>query len=431
MRLLNVRTLKLESFFGKQPPPYAILSHTWEQEELLYADIQDPAAPFPVLKIGAYKVKKSCTQALQHGFDYIWIDTCCIDKTSSAELSESINSMFAWYRHADICFAYLGDIDVPYATVKVPVERSRWLTRGWTLQELIAPRQVIFYNNRWKEIGRREPDAAIFDNSQFLSVLAKATGIPSSVLCRRGAGPCALRNLFEQATEEQHDMRLYNGICQVCSGRDTFPAFLKERYSNAQKMSWAARRVTTRRDDQAYCLLGIFEVNMPLLYGEGDVAFIRLQEEIMRKSDDSSLLAFDHFKLESPWKTGELGLLAPSARFFEDSAIRLPRSSRMQTMNRITVDSKLIGLRLLMCPDDGSYSSRFWLGILPCRYEHDLAARPALVLESVSHDDAILSRVLVKEVIVRPVTTELHIEERSIHGGGRFFLLASFLNQGI
>lgn len=412
MRLLNVQTLKLETFFGALPPRYAILSHTWEEEEVLYADIQDPAAPFPTNRLGASKVKESCEQAKRYGFDYIWIDTCCIDKTSSAELSESINSMFAWYRQADICFAYLADIDTPNATSKVSIEKSRWFTRGWTLQELLAPRQVIFYNSQWSEIGRREPDAVTPDNSLFLEVLVKATGIPSSILCRFDADPCGLSD-FDG--EGRHDMRLFNGTCQVCSRKDTFPVFLNERFSNAQKMSWAARRVTTRREDQAYCLLGLFSVNMSLLYGEGDNAFLRLQEEIIRKSDEASLLAFNH----SAINFGELqrlagNLLAPSAHYFEDSPIRLSPSSRSQSMHRITVDSKTIGLRLFICPDDGRSKSQFWLGILPSCYEDDLAARPALLLERVSYDDTLFIKVLVREITVRPVITEINIKQNAL-----------------
>ncbi|KAK4207909.1 heterokaryon incompatibility protein-domain-containing protein [Rhypophila decipiens] len=419
MRLLNARTLKLESFFGTQPPPYAILSHTWEQEEVLFADIQDKKTPFPDHKLGAYKVKKSCTQARQLGFDHVWIDTCCIDKTSSAELSESINSMFAWYRQADICFAFLGDVNDTNSAVKATVEGSRWFTRGWTLQELVAPRQVIFFDSQWKEIGRREPDGEV-NNSAFLDMLGRATRIPSSLLCRDAAGPCSLGGLYQKANEKQHPMRLYHGTCQGCSRKDTLPMFLRDRFSNAQKMSWAARRVTTRREDQAYCMLGLFCVNMPLLYGEGEAAFIRLQEEILRKSDDPSLLAFDHFNMGKAWYTVDTGLLAPSALSFQDSQIRLPRSSRIQTLNRMTLDSKTISLHLLLCPDNGRSRSRLWLAILPCRYEDDLAARPALLLESVSHDNTVFSRVLVKEITVRPVATELNIREKSIHAGGRF-----------
>ena len=106
MRLLKTRTLQLEEFVG-QPPPYAILSHTWEQEEVTFQDIQGPEA---VKKKGYAKLQQSSKQALLDGHRYIWIDTCCIDKSSSTELSEAINSMFRWYERAKVCYAYLHDV---------------------------------------------------------------------------------------------------------------------------------------------------------------------------------------------------------------------------------------------------------------------------------------------------------------------------------
>ncbi|KAM7195915.1 Heterokaryon incompatibility protein (HET) domain containing protein [Naviculisporaceae sp. PSN 640] len=423
MRLLNVHTLKLETFFGEMPPRYAILSHTWEEEELLYADIQDPAASFPTHKRGAQKVLQSCKKAQELVLDYIWVDTCCIDKTSSAELSESINSMFAWYRQAAKCFAYLADIYVPNATSELSIRESRWFTRGWTLQELIAPRQVIFYNHQWLEIGRREPDATNSYSKRFLDILVEATGMPSSLLCRMDAGLCALGGSYGRVNRiiKEHDMRLYYGTCQVCHQADTLPLFLKETFSNAQKMSWAARRVTTRREDQAYCLLGLFGVNMPLLYGEGDLAFIRLQDEIMSNSDDSSLLAFDYFNPpHTPLMPVDPGLLlAPSACYFADSPMRLSRSVRTRTLSQIAVDSKTIGLRMFICPDDGRSKSRLWLGILPSRYQHDLATRPGLLLKSLSDDNTVFSRVLANIVKVQPVEMVIHVKQGSLYGPGK------------
>ena len=111
MRLLSTESLRLESFFRGSMPQYAILSHTWETEEVLFDDIRDPAQPLPTHKKGFLKLMCSCAQARRDGYRYIWIDTCCIDKSSSAELSESINSMFRWYANSARCYAYLGDID--------------------------------------------------------------------------------------------------------------------------------------------------------------------------------------------------------------------------------------------------------------------------------------------------------------------------------
>ncbi|KAK4161783.1 heterokaryon incompatibility protein-domain-containing protein [Cladorrhinum sp. PSN259] len=240
MRLLRSDKLELVNFPGQDTPPFAILSHTWDEGEVLFQDIQKGTA---TSRRGIRKVLGACAQAREDGFEYIWIDTCCIDKTSSAELSEAINSMYQWYSDADVCYALLSDVDGsedPYMQDS-SFSKSRWFTRGWTLQELIAPPIVIFYDSDWARIGSK---------SQLQEIVVKITGI-SAVY-------------FETMDLSQ--------------------------FSAAQKMSWAANRDTTRVEDTAYCLLGLFSINMPLLYGEGSNAFIRLQEEILRQSEDDSLL---------------------------------------------------------------------------------------------------------------------------------------------
>lgn len=173
--------------------------------------------------------------------------------------------MFTWYRRSVVCYAYLEDLD--HAAVledKDLLGKSRWFTRGWTLQELIAPSILVFYGAGWGEIGSRDT---------LVAEIAAATHIDAALF--------AHGNLHE--------------------------------YSVAQRMSWAARRMTTRVEDEAYCLLGIFGVNMPLVYGEGMMAFVRLQEEIMRRSADQSIFA---------WGVTEPdvhGLLAPSVSCFIDA----------------------------------------------------------------------------------------------------------------
>jgi hypothetical protein len=244
MRLLNVETKMLEEFFGADIPGYAILSHTWGPNEVTFEDIQKDG-----YKPGTTRKIDGCIgRAKVNHCQYIWIDTCCINKSSSAELSEAINSMWEWYKAAERCYVYLSDVEIE---AKSPVSeeilrKSRWFTRGWTLQELIAPRYVEFFDNSWFFLGSKG------GNSIIGEILPHITGIPEQVL-----------------TEEQN-------IGQA---------------SIAQKMSWAASRTTTRAEDVAYCLLGIFGVNMPLLYGEGARAFIRLQEEIIKSSDDESIFA--------------------------------------------------------------------------------------------------------------------------------------------
>jgi hypothetical protein len=243
MRLINTTTIQVEEFLGHDTPEYVILSHTWEEEEVTLQDIQSFGAP---KKKGYKKIKKCCEKAASDGFTYCWIDTCCIDKTSSAELSEAINSMYKWYQNSRICYAYLSDFEALSVSVLENYRSftaSRWWTRGWTLQELLAPNVVEFYNADWTEIGTK---------LSLHEQITEITGIDEGVLC--GADPLR-RNV-------------------------------------AVRMSWASRRNTSRIEDRAYCLMGLFRVNMPLLYGEGNRAFIRLQEEIMRVREDYTLFTW-------------------------------------------------------------------------------------------------------------------------------------------
>ena len=240
MRLINTRTLGLEEFFDALVPKYAILSHTWEKGEVLFRDMEDLNKARA--KPGFAKLQGACTLAATQGYDYIWIDTCCIDKSSSAELSEAINSMYKWYKKSRVCYAYLCDVDKADQ-----LGDSRWFTRGWTLQELIAPSRVEFYSASWASIGERQ-------DSDLISVISKASLVDQCVL---------------------------SGV--IHAQRDV---------SVAKRMYWASKRTTTRQEDEAYCLMGLFNINMPLLYGEGDKAFFRLQQEIVKDSDDQSILAW-------------------------------------------------------------------------------------------------------------------------------------------
>jgi hypothetical protein len=250
MRLLNTTTLRVEWAKGevvaneKSLFKYAILSHTWGENEVIFQDMQGEV---PKRNPRFSKIVKSCELAKNDGYDYLWIDTFCIDKSSLAELSEAINSMYLWYSKAAICYAYLSDVESRESEepehVSSRFRKSRWFTRGWTLQELIAPRSVVFLSKDWKVLG---------DKQRFLNLLSDITNIDHEVLL---------------------DARARSDI------------------SVARKMSWAAKRVTTRVEDRTYSLLGIFDVNMPLLYGEGWKAFTRLQEEILKKTDDESMFA--------------------------------------------------------------------------------------------------------------------------------------------
>lgn len=190
----------------------------------------------------------------------MWVDTCCIDKSSSAELSEAINSMFAWYRNAKICYVFLAD-----TSGRESMGSSRWFRRGWTLQELIAPESMIFFDRTWTNIGTK---------TGLLYELSEITSVSCKVLC--------------------HESPL-SSICV------------------AQRLSWAASRDTKRVEDRAYCLLGILEINMPPLYGEGEKAFYRLQEEIVRSTYDLSILAWSPTE---PYAHDYCGFFAKSPQDF-------------------------------------------------------------------------------------------------------------------
>jgi hypothetical protein len=267
MKLINADTLEIEEFFS-EIPPYAILSHTWEvNEEISYKEMTKGRSKH---KKGYNKILKAAETTLKHGLDYIWIDTCCIDKSSSADLTESINSMFKYYADAVICFAYLSDVHLDKGTALGQLMSSRWFTRGWTLQELLAPRELTLYSADWGTVGSRE---------EWKEQIAEISDI--------------------------HFLALSGGAGSL------------KRFSIAQKMSWAARRITTRTEDMAYSLLGIFDVNMPLLYGEGEKAFIRLQEEIIKNSDDQTIFA---------WQSPERSESLPVMSMFADSPSRFLRA---------------------------------------------------------------------------------------------------------
>lgn len=266
MWLLSTVSLQLQSFFETGVPPYAILSHRWGDEEILYQDMVPAADQSKTQrKVGYFKLLGSCNLARKQGYEWIWIDTCCIDKSSSAELSEAINSMYQWYQAAQVCYAYLDDVES-----QDTLTESKWFTRGWTLQELIAPDTVEFYSARWVFLGTKR---------DLVRSVAAKSGVDVQVLM--GGDPLEM--------------------------------------SVARRMYWASHRVTTRVEDEAYCLLGLFGVNMPLIYGEGRKAFRRLQEEIIRSSDDQSILAW--YATEEADGTGVDFLASRSSDFLESGDI--------------------------------------------------------------------------------------------------------------
>jgi hypothetical protein len=290
MWLLETSTLELRDFVGASIPPYAVLSHTWGDNEVTLKDMRKYREAAKN-KAGYTKVQKCCEKARQDGHQYVWIDTCCIDKRSSAELSEAINSMWKWYQKSEVCYAYLADVTiaefVPSEGENDVLSKSRWFTRGWTLQELIAPLTVEFLGQDWSVIGVKAPSAVLAKlpptlgegNDVFLLHIAKITGIAENVI------------LYKETSRDLRKVPI------------------------AQKMAWAARRQTAREEDLAYSLMGLFDVNMPILYGEGlKKAFRRLQLEIIQMNcvDQSIFL----------WRSNRpiSGLLADPPKDFIDSS---------------------------------------------------------------------------------------------------------------
>ncbi|KAI5364627.1 Putative heterokaryon incompatibility [Septoria linicola] len=223
MRLINTTTLELKFFIGSKIPDYAILSHCWGDDEVPLQEFESSTD-----KIGpkSKKIRDCCELAVKDGLDWAWVDTCCIDKTSK------------------VCYAFLDDVPENGSLAE-----CRWFTRGWTLQELLAPELVRFYDQSRRNVGNK---------SELSQQLERATGV---------------RRQYIQGDASVH-------VASI-----------------AQRMSWAAHRSTTREEDIAYCLMGVFDVNMPLLYGEGSKAFLRLQEHIIAQSEDESMFCW---KAKSP-----------------------------------------------------------------------------------------------------------------------------------
>jgi hypothetical protein len=244
MRLLKLDSrgeLTLTDDLIKDIPCYAILSHTWgaDGDETTFKDLGNGSGKS---KAGYNKIRFCGEQAKLDGLQYFWVDTCCIDKANHTELSEAVTSMFRWYREAAKCYAYLSDVLVGHdsnnqtkQTWEPAFRKSRWFTRGWTLQELLAPKSVEFFSREGVRLG---------DRNTLEREIHETTGIPIAAL--RGA---------------------------------PFSDF-----SIDERIRWTEKRTTKRKEDKAYCLLGIFNVFMSLRYGEGDNAFIRLKDKIDRSS---------------------------------------------------------------------------------------------------------------------------------------------------
>jgi hypothetical protein len=276
MRLLETRTCVLHHFNdGEAIPSYAVLSHCWADDEVLFPDLVSLNGAQK--SQGGAKVLQACYVASNDlGLDWIWIDTCCIDQSSKAELSEAIDSMDRWYQTAQVCIVWLSDLESRARSVSqldADLHQCKWFSRGWTLQELIAPPHVLFYDSRWKQIGSK---------ATLPPQLTQADCIDPDVL------------------GDPDDLR---------------------RYSIGVPILWAAQGNTRREEHVAYCLFGLFGVSLPISYGEEGRACIRLQDQIMKQYRDSSLFA---------WRTHDVehlqGRLAHSPAEFSHFA--LPGSFR-------------------------------------------------------------------------------------------------------
>ncbi|KFG79231.1 putative ankyrin repeat-containing protein [Metarhizium anisopliae] len=413
MRLLNAHTLLLETFNGPEEsiPPYAILSHTWDSIEITYDDLCTTSTELLQGLPEFQKVTESCHQAALDGFAYVWIDACYIDKSSSAELSEAINSMFKWYQQSSTCYVYLKDFEVPGGRA-LPIQRhtqvtmlvgnndfcsSRWFDRGWTLQELIAPRRVVFFDKNWVGFGSRDEalSSAICDRTRILpQVFTSRHCMCSSVSSADALPP------------------IRNGKCKGCNAKDNLPDILGS-LNAAIIMNLAARRSTTRVEDMSYSLIGLFNVNLPLLYGEGGKAFMRLQSAILARNNDHSLLLWREKTERGEQSLRRPGCLCSSPKGFEavppivaqreyydfDNEM-VPRLAvgLVESMEPVELTETLLKLTLWLCPckvgypfgdgsDEEPGTEEGWaLGILNCHSASDYVARPAILMSHMGAD---------------------------------------------
>ena len=308
MWFLDTDNLELKEFVDFPIPPYAVFSHTWGEEEISFHEMQS-ARKLAQVKAGYTKIVCFCELARARGYRYAWMDTCCIDKRNSADLSEAINSMYRYYRDAGECLIYLSDVPTVVNDAISQQQQlnyfraSRWFTRGWTLQELVAPKIRTFFSRDWIPID---------DKGDLVDLLAEITNIDPRLL---------------------RDRDLLSTFC------------------TAKRMSWASTRQTTRSKDMAYCLMGIFNIHMTVIYGEGgERAFRRLQEEIIRTSFDQSI-----FVLRGNYESS--GLLAKRPSDFADT----PRLGLWGPVNLAPFTMTNVGLSVRMNITKIRSPDRSWL----------------------------------------------------------------------
>jgi hypothetical protein len=344
---------------------YAILSHTWAQnnwEEVTFDDMKDLDTARK--KPGFNKLENVCKKAAASKIPYFWIDTCCIDKSGPHDQIQSeINSMYRYYSEAEVCYVLLSDVPGSCPQLKDKdklkevfpkskwtwqkhIMNSRWFTRGWTLQELVAPKKVEFYNRRWVWIGSLR--------GAFLETVSKTTQIPSELLQKK-------------------------------------PKVSLEDYTIAQRMTWAANRETTKEEDMAYCLLGIFNITMATIPAEGLRAFERLQLEIIRRSTDHSIFAWNWRPGFSDIKRKET-LLAPHPSYFltRDPIVplRATRAENARNEHPFEMTNRGLQIRLPILTDSTkSAGSKERLALLNCCYKNEKGQKERIALLVKETDD--------------------------------------------
>lgn len=329
-----------------------------EEERYMPSPVLPAIAPHPLeTKPGFSKILSACKQAASDGYRYLWADTVCIDRSSGYEISEVINSMFSFYQNASVCYAHLEDVVFQeykrggYRTWEHDFAASRWFARGWTLQELIAPRRVVFFARDWQWLGTKS-DPSLSQSIQ------KITKIEPAVLSDPSQIP------------------------KVCVAR---------------RMAWASSRKTTRPEDMAYSLMGIFGISMPLLYGEGaERAFVRLQEEIIKVSDDHTLFAWGllptkqdktlkslptHYDSLEEFNYDEMigmtSILAKSPADFAGMDAVVPAVTTLPDEDPDTdycMTNKGLKIKLKLSPvdtDNVTSSQKHYLGVLNCQHSED------------------------------------------------------------
>ncbi|KAH7888433.1 heterokaryon incompatibility protein-domain-containing protein [Phlebopus sp. FC_14] len=288
---------------------FAIFSHRWlATGEPSFQEVARRKEGMDLASPEYEKLWMLCQKAREYKCEYVWADTCCIDKTSSAELEEAIRSMFRWYRNAEVCIAYLGQ-----TSSTADLHSEAWFRRGWTLQELLASRKIRFFGKAWVELSPDSRDGNDKAEEEMLRHLREVTGIP----------------------------------------RDDLAAFTPGVTRVYEKMIWASKRKTTRVEDVAYSLLGIFDISMSVSYGERHWAFHRLMEIIVQRCREPGILAW----------AGKPSPYAASLPASPQSYLGLDAATAIQLHLVPDIGNKITGIRRSMRGDTTSTMTKRGLQI--------------------------------------------------------------------